>query len=240
MSGQSQIALEIEGLTAGYKGQVVLEHFDLVLQRGDRVALVGPNGCGKSTLLRALTGVIPCKSGHIRFRGMYLEHLPTEDVIRCGIGYLKDRGNVFAGLTVNDNLRLACLDGDREYGRRRDVVLGLMPMLVKLTSVRAGLLSGGQRQGLALAMVLMRDVELLLLDEPVCGLSPGAAEVLLTALHALCDAQNVTYILVEHRLRAVAQWANRAILMTKGRIAEDTRDTSILTDRARLERHYLL
>jgi ABC-type branched-subunit amino acid transport system ATPase component len=113
-------------------------------------------------------------------------------------------------------------------------------MLVKLSSVRAGLLSGGQRQGLALAMVLMRDIELLLLDEPVCGLSPDAAEVLLTALHGLCAAQNVTYILVEHRLRAVAQWVNRAILMTKGRIVEDTRDTSILTDRARLERYYLL
>jgi branched-chain amino acid transport system ATP-binding protein len=240
MSGRTQKALEIVGLTAGYRRQLVLEHFDLALDSGDRVALVGPNGCGKSTLLRALTGVIPCQSGRIRFRGLSLEHMPTERVIRSGIGYLKDRRNVFTGLTVNDNLRLACLGGDREYRRRRDVVLRLMPMLAELNSVRAGLLSGGQRQGLALAMVLMRRVELLLLDEPVAGLSPDAANVVLLALHALCEAEGFTYVVVEHRLRAVAPWVNRVILMTKGRIVEDTRDTSILTDRARLERYYLL
>jgi branched-chain amino acid transport system ATP-binding protein len=240
MSEMTQRALEIEGLKAGYRKQLILENFDLALDSGDRVALIGPNGCGKSTLLRALTGVIPCESGLVRFRGISLEHMPTEDVIRSGIGYLKDRRNVFPGLKVDDNLRLACPGDDQEYGRRRDVVLGLMPLLVELTSVRAGLLSGGQRQALALAMVFMRRVELLLLDEPVSGLSPETAKVLLTALHALCDAEGLTYLLVEHRLKAVAPWVNRVILMTKGRIVEDTRDTSILTDRVRLERHYLL
>jgi ABC-type branched-subunit amino acid transport system ATPase component len=239
MAGREPL-LEISGLAAGYRGQAVLENFDLQVFRGDRVALVGPNGCGKSTLLRTVTGVIRREQGTIRLKTSSLEGLSTEAVIKSGVGYLKQTRNIFPGLTVEDNLRLAHLDGREGSLSRRADILARFPMLEGLSERRAGLLSGGQRQALALAMVLMRRVDLLLIDEPVAGLSPDNAAALLAALDALQRAESFSFLIVEHRLRAIAPWVNRVLVMTKGRIVEDTRDTSVLTDRTRLERHYLL
>lgn len=215
-----------------------MENLDLHLFRGDRVALVGPNGCGKSTLLRAVTGVIRRDTGTIRLKTKSLEKLSTEAVVKSGIGYLKQTRNIFPGLTVEDNLLLA--NGRDGWSFRRADVMARFPMLEGMSRRRAGLLSGGQRQALALAMVLMRRVDLLLLDEPVAGLSPDNAVALLAALDALQCTENFSFLIVEHRLRAIAPWVNRALIMTKGRIVEDTHDTSVLTDRTRLERHYLL
>ena len=239
IAGQAPL-LEISGLAAGYRGQVVLENFDLHVFQGDRVALVGPNGCGKSTLLRAVTGVIRRDHGTIRLKTNSLDGLSTEAIIKSGIGYLKQTWNIFPGLTVEDNLRLAHLDGRDGSVSRRAEILGRFPMLEGLSERRAGLLSGGQRQALALAMVLMRRVDLLLVDEPVAGLSPDNAAALLASLDALQRRENFSFLIVEHRLRAIAPWVNRVLVMTRGQIVEDTRDTSVLTNRTRLERHYLL
>ncbi|MDI9630023.1 MAG: High-affinity branched-chain amino acid transport ATP-binding protein LivF [Synergistetes bacterium ADurb.BinA166] len=232
--------LRIAELTAGYRGKTVIENLDLVLDQEDMVALIGPNGCGKSTLLRAVTGVIPKASGEVKLRGRPLQHLPTHEVIRSGVGYLKQTRNIFPGLTVEQNLLLAHPDGRASSASRLRRLLSLFPLLADLQLKRAGLLSGGERQALALAMVLMRKAEVLLLDEPVSGLSPDNAEALLSGLDQLRREDGFSFLLVEHRLRVVAPWVNRILIMVRGRIVEDTRDVSILTDRQRLERHYQL
>lgn len=232
--------LEIAGLAAGYRGQTVIETLDFRLLRGDRAVLVGPNGCGKSTLLRAVTGVIPMSSGEVSLCGRPLKGLPTHEIIRQGLGYLKQTGNTFPGLTVEQNLLLAHPEGKGPSSARRDRLLAEFPLLRDLASRRAGLLSGGERQSLALAMVLMRSVDVLLLDEPISGLSPDNAEALLLALDGLQRTEKFAFLLVEHRLRTVAPWVNRVLVMTRGQIVEDTRDISILTDRERLEQYYSL
>ena len=232
--------LEVTGLTAGYRGQRVIERLDLSLAQGDKAVLIGPNGCGKSTLLRAVTGVISKDSGRISLCGALLDSFPTHEIIRRGVGYLKQTGNSFPGLTVEQNLLLAHPNGKAATSARRDHILAAFPLLGHLASRRAGLLSGGERQALALAMVLMRSVHVLLLDEPVSGLSPDNAEALLRALDGLQRAEDFAFLMVEHRLRAVAPWVNRVLIMTRGQLVEDTRDVSILTDRERLERYYHL
>lgn len=229
---------KVANLSAGYRGKSVIEGLNLALEQDDMAVLIGPNGCGKSTLLRAVTGVIPKTTGKVALRSTPLQHLPTHEVIRSGVGYLKQTRNIFPGLTVEQNLLLAYADGPASSASRLHRLLSLFPLLAELHQKRAGLLSGGERQALALAMVLMRRVKVLLLDEPVSGLSPDNAEVLLSGLDQLRRDDDFAFLLVEHRLRLVAPWVNRVLIMVRGRIVEDTRDISILTDRQRLERHY--
>jgi ABC-type branched-subunit amino acid transport system ATPase component len=231
--------LDINDLSAGYGGRPVLTELSLVIQEFERVALIGPNGCGKSTLLRTVTAEVPESSGKIRFRGEDITDLETNEIICKGIGYLRQVRNIFPGLTVDENLDLAAMDGE-DAERRRDIVVEAFPMLECRRRIRAGLLSGGERQALAVAMVLLRPIRLLLLDEPVAGLSQKNAAQLLDCVSALQQKDGFAIVLIEHRLKLIHSHVSRVIIMVRGRIAEDTTDTAILEDRTRLEKHYLL
>ena len=227
--------LTAKDLHAGYGLQPVLSGITITVERGERVLLVGPNGSGKSTLLKALTGLIPLFGGQIALNGKPITQLPTDRRIRSGIGYLMQTRNIFVSLTVDENLRLV----DQHSGRnRRDWILTIFPFLGERIRQRAGLLSGGERQGLALAMVLMGRIDVLLMDEPTAGLAPIAAASILEGVDRAQGEENFCLLIVEHNIRAVAPWVSRAVIMNRGRIvAEEAKPTRLLTP-GKLEGYY--
>jgi ABC-type branched-subunit amino acid transport system ATPase component len=232
--------LKIEGLSAGYGGRPVLEAISLTVSTGERLALIGPNGCGKSTLLRTITAEVPESAGVVRFRNEDITDLETDQIVNRGIAYLRQTRNVFPGLTVDENIGLASSGFGQQGVRDYQQLLNSFPILRERGSVRAGLLSGGERQALATAMALMRPVSLLILDEPVAGLSQKSAEEMLDGITSLQRTEGFAVVVVEHRLRLIRPHVDRVVVMVKGTIREDTRDTSLLESRERLEKHYSL
>ena len=187
-----------------------------------------------------MTAEVPESSGRVWFRGEDITDLETDAVVCRGIGYLRQTRNTFPGLTVEENLNLATTDGDAKSRSNRSAVVNAFPMLEGRQNVRAGLLSGGERQALAIAMVLLRPVHLLLLDEPVAGLSHKNAAELLKCISVLQRTEGFSVVLVEHRLRMIQPHVTRVMIMVRGEMSEDTADTGILVDQGRLEKHYLL
>jgi ABC-type branched-subunit amino acid transport system ATPase component len=190
--------------------------------------------------MRAVTAEIPKSSGTVFFDGEDITRLETDAIIRLGIGYLRQDHNIFPGLSIQENLDLAASGSDTETRRQRSSILKVFPALQEKQGVRAGLLSGGERQALALAMVLVRPIRLLLLDEPVAGLSQKNAAQLLEGVSELQRKVGFAILMAEHRLKLIRPHVSRVIVMVRGGITEDTTETAILEDRERLERHYLL
>lgn len=206
--------LKIERLSCGYGDRPVLSEVSLEVQSGESVLIAGPNGCGKSTLLKAIAGFLPLTGGEIVFDGKALAQLKTEERVRFGIGYLRQTDNVFPGATVDENLMLAGLTLPKAvYEKSRKEMLEIFDFLVPKLSTRAGALSGGQRQALALAMVFLRPQKLYLLDEPTAGLSPKAAKEIIEKVRALAAKSSAPAILiVEHRLELMG-WVNKRHLL---------------------------
>jgi len=230
--------ISASSLSAGYKERPVLHDISFSINKGEKVVLIGPNGCGKTTLLKVITGTIRSQSGDVIFQGEKLLHTATHIRILRGIGYLMQTNNIFPSLTVEENLHLSFWYGNGKFAERREWILHIFPMLKDYLKRRAGLLSGGERQALAIGMVLMRPVELLLLDEPTAGLSPKAAATILEALHTAQQESTFTSIMVEHNLRIVQPWSSRVLVMNQGRIVEDSHDPDILLDAQKLQRFY--
>ncbi len=235
----SEGLLSVDNLSAGYGGRPVLESLSLAIPSGQRLGLIGPNGCGKSTLLRTLTAEVPESSGTILFQEEDITDLETDVIVGRGIGYLRQTHNVFSGLTVAENLEIAAEDGRQRAVRDVGAVLEAFPVLKGRDAVRAGLMSGGERQALAVAMVLMHQVSLLLLDEPLAGLSQRSAMDLLRGIDKLQREEGFAVVLVEHRLKLIFPYVDRVLVMVGGAVSEDTDDTSLLENRERLEKHFL-
>lgn len=206
--------LKIEKLSCGYGERPVLSDVSLCVGAGESVLVAGPNGCGKSTLLKAIAGILPIAGGEISFEGQSLGALSTEERVRSGIGYLRQSDNVFPGATVEENLMLAGLTLPKAvYEKAREEMLELFDFLKGKLKARAGALSGGQRQALALAMVFMRPQKLYLLDEPTAGLSPKAAEEIIGKVRAFARRDRAPAILiVEHRLELMG-WVSKKHLL---------------------------
>ena len=194
--------LQISHLSCGYGDRPVLNDVNLTVKEGETVLIAGPNGCGKSTLLKAIIGMLPLTGGDIRFQGRSITSLSAEQRVISGIGYLRQTDNIFPSQTVDENLALAGLTLSRDvYAASRAEMLDLFDFLKPKLNVRAGSLSGGQRQALALAMVFLRPQKLYLLDEPTAGLSPKAAEEIFYCINEFADPMVAhTIIIVEHRI----------------------------------------
>ena len=231
--------LRFENLEAGYDGRVVLRAISGDVPAGARVAVIGPNGCGKSTLVRALMGVVPTW-GRVSLSGQDISRLSTIQRSRAGIGCMRQGLVVFPSLTGRENLEMAHTGRPSLFPRRVEEIMTEMPLLRDSLERRAGLLSGGARQALGLAMVLMNRPRLLLLDEPLAGLAARAADEILLALRCFHGAWGLTWLMVEHRLPLLRNEATSVWIMRDGAIVHRTDDVAVLDDPAALATHYQL
>ena len=231
--------LKIDHLSCGYGERPVLNDVSLTVREGDAVLIAGPNGCGKSTLLKATVGALPLTAGDIALGGESLMGKSVEERVRLGLGYLRQTDNIFPGQTVEENLQLAGMSLPKTvYAAARDEMLALFDFLVPKLGQRAGSLSGGQRQALALAMVFMRPQRLYLLDEPSAGLSPKSAQDIIERVRRFAkeDAKRAI-VMVEHRLDLLS-WIDRAVFLSQGRIKAETSDSRQFLDPNWLSQNY--
>ncbi len=207
----------------------VLQGVSFDVAEGGVTALLGRNGAGKTTTLRAVMGLTG-RRGAIEFAGEDVAALPTYRVVRRGLGYVPEDRDVFAGLTVDENLRLA----ERNGGARYDLVYGLFPELRERGRQRAGTLSGGQQQMVAIARALLNDNRLLLVDEPTKGLAPMLVADVARALEAA--KEHTTVLLVEQNLGVVRRLAEQVVVLDQGRVAHAGPAQELLDDRERVHR----
>ena len=210
--------LKVQTLHAAYGLSEALFGISLEAERGEAVTLLGRNGAGKSTTLRCIMGLLRPTSGHIFFKGQAIRGLPSHLVCRLGIGYVPEDRRIFGELTVLENLEV----GRRANGRGGaaftvERVFELFPALRALGNQKAGTLSGGEQQMLAIGRTLMGNPELLLLDEPSEGLAPAVVSTLQQQLRAL-KAQGQTLLIGAQNVKFVAPLADRAYVLEKGQI----------------------
>ena len=230
--------LSIENVRSAYGRIEVLHGVTLHVDAGEIVTLIGANGAGKTTLMHAISGVQPITDGVIRFEGEPIEKQPAHARVAFGISQVPEGRQVFAPLSVIDNLKLGAWcrrDADLQPSLAR--VCALFPMLDAILETPAGALSGGQQQMLAIGRALMAKPRLLLLDEPSMGLAPNLVDQLLTAIRALRD-DNLTILLVEQNARAALAIADRAYVLETGRVTLSGPAAEIQADR-RVREAYL-
>ncbi|HTW98456.1 MAG TPA: ABC transporter ATP-binding protein [Acidimicrobiales bacterium] len=240
MTADDEPVLVVEDLVAGYGEANVIDGVSLRVGRGRLVAIVGPNGAGKSTFLRALVGLLPPRSGRVLLQGAGtttdLTHLPTHRRAALGMGFVPQLENIFPSMTVRENLELGL--GMTRRGREQVTkLLELFPLLARRAGARAGTLSGGQRQTVALARALVRSPSLLLLDEPSAGLAPAAVEELFSQL-ARVSASGTTLLLVEQNARRALAAADWGYVLDMGQNRYEGPGMDLLSD-ARITELYL-
>jgi branched-chain amino acid transport system ATP-binding protein len=231
-----EVLLSTQALRAGYGGKPVLQGLEIEVREGEIVAVIGRNGVGKSTLMKSLIGLVPAMSGSIVYCGEAVEDLPAHKRARLGMGYVPQGRDVFPRLTVAENIAVgAAIKGDiPEEGRRR--IAEAFPILAERWSQRAGTMSGGQQQQLAIGRVLIADPNLILLDEPSEGIQPNIVQDIARNMVELNRKTGVTIILVEQNLDMIRAMAQRCYVMDKGRIVASL-DRTELDNEAEMRRH---
>lgn len=210
-------ALSIEALEAGYEpGLPIVRGASLAVQPGEIVAILGPNGAGKSTLVKAVAGLVPVSAGRVLLHGHDITRVPAHRLVFEGLAFVPQTDNIFANLSIAENLELAAalLRADRR--ERVEPVYAMFPDLARQRTLRAGRLSGGQRQMLAVARALIARPRVLVLDEPSAGLSPKLVGEVLAQLRSVRDS-GVTVLLVEQNVKAALAVADRAAVLVEGR-----------------------
>lgn len=225
----NNLILTAEKIEAGYGKKKVLFGISFSVKEGEILTLIGPNGSGKSTILKVISGIISPYEGAIKFFGKDITKLPTDERINMGIGYFLQGGEVFRNLTVAENLRMGGLGLDKKtFNHNLEEIMTLFPILAKYQNLRAGLLSGGERQALALGIVLMRRPKLLLLDEPSAGLSPLLVKESIKKIKEINNKLGITILLVEQNVKEALKIATRVYLLKSGRIVGEETPENVL------------
>jgi len=216
--------LDLAGITAGYGQFTALWDVSLSVASGEAVAVVGPNGAGKTTLMRVISGLVVPRDGALVFEGTSLAGTPAHEIVARGIAHVPEGRRIFPVLTVADNLKMgAFLPGARRaYRESLERVYTLFPVLAERQGQRAGSLSGGEQQMLALGRALMSRPKLILLDEPSMGLAPVMVLRLFDLIHRVRE-EGYTILVVEQNVRQVLKLVDRAYLLEVGRIKMEGR-----------------
>jgi ABC-type branched-subunit amino acid transport system ATPase component len=222
--------IECHDLVAGYFPEVnILNGCELRVGPGEFVGIIGPNGAGKSTLLKAMLGLVSIRGGHVLLRGDEITGQPPHKLVQRGVGFVPQTNNVFPSLTVKENLEMGCFLNPKSFGNRYEVVTGLFPRLAERADQRAGSLSGGERQMVAMGRALMLDPTLLLLDEPSAGLSPMLQDEVFLRCKLINDT-GVAILMVEQNARRALQVCNRAYVLDQGTNAYTGTGRELLAD----------
>ncbi|MBC7109968.1 MAG: ABC transporter ATP-binding protein [Archaeoglobi archaeon] len=213
--------LKVENLNSGYNDFHILFDVSANIRERSITTVLGPNGSGKSTFLKSLFGLARIFSGRIFLNGDEITGVPPHEKTKMGIAYLPQTDNVFSNLTVEENLRIAgySLEDESEFRDRFELSMNVFPQLKEFMRRKAGTLSGGERQILAMAMALIRKARILMLDEPTAQLSPKFAEMIFKKIIELRDEHNLTILLVEQNARRALEISEKAYVLVSGRVA---------------------
>ena len=229
--------LAIENIHAGYGRVHVLHDVTLSLASGEAIGVLGPNGAGKTTLLRTIAGLCTVYDGSVVFDGKPLDGMPVHARASLGLAHVPEGRRIWPSLTVEENLligawRLTPAERKREVSALLDSVIDLFPRLKERFRARAGVLSGGEQQMLAIGRALMSKPSVILVDEPSIGLAPIMVEAVMGALHRLRQQQNLAIMLVEQRTQDILDLCDRVYILNRGRLVDGGRRREELTREA--------
>ncbi len=222
--------LRADDLEAGYlPGVNILNGASLHCHEGELVGIIGPNGAGKSTLIKAIFGLVTVHKGSVRLKGEEITNERADKLVASGIGYVPQTNNVFPSLTVGENLEMGVYLAPKTFRERFDYVAGIFPRLAERKDQRAGSLSGGERQMVAMGRALMMEPSVLLLDEPSAGLSPNLQdEVFVQTKHI--NAAGVSIVMVEQNARRCLQICDRGYVLDQGKDAYTDTGERLMND----------
>ncbi|MDF5755964.1 ABC transporter ATP-binding protein [Spongiactinospora sp. TRM90649] len=222
--------LRCDELFAGYvPGVNILNGCDLYVGQGELIGIIGPNGAGKSTLLKAMFGLVEVRTGTVTLKGENITRLKAHALVARGVGYVPQTNNVFPSLTIEENLEMGAFQAPKKFKERFEFVAELFPALKERRKQRAGSLSGGERQMVAMARALMTEPSVLLLDEPSAGLSPKLQDQVFIRAQQINRA-GVTVIMVEQNARRCLQICDRGYVLDQGRNAYTATGRQLIND----------
>ncbi len=230
MMANDELLIHVDNIHAGYvPGVNILQGCSLELGADELVGIIGPNGAGKSTLLKALFGLISVGSGTVKYRGEEITGMTAHQLVSRGIGYVPQTENVFPSLTVSENLEMGVYLKPERFKGRLEFVADMFPRLAERLNQRAGSLSGGERQMLAMGRALMADPQVLLLDEPSAGLSPVLQDQVFIRTKQI-NAAGVAVVMVEQNAARCLQICDRGYVLDQGRNAYTDTGRNLLED----------
>ena len=226
----NKTVIECNGIAAGYvKGLNILQGIDMIINEKEIVSIIGPNGAGKSTLLKAIMGIINISGGRFFIDGVEKTNTPTHQIVKEGVGYVPQVENVFPSLTIEENLEIGSWSIDTSIKKSISKIFDDFPMLKERRKDKAGNLSGGQRQILALARALTTSPKILLLDEPSAGLSPVAIKEVFEIVKEI-NSKGVAILLVEQNAKRALNFSDRGYVLDQGRNAYQGKGQELLND----------
>ena len=226
----NKTVIECNGIAAGYvKGLNILQGVDLIVNEKEIVSIIGPNGAGKSTLLKAIMGIINISGGRFFINGVEKTNTPTHQIVSEGVGYVPQVENVFPSLTIEENLEIGSWSVKDSIKQSISKIFDDFPMLKERQKDKAGNLSGGQRQILALARALVTSPNILLLDEPSAGLSPVAIKEVFEIVKDI-NSRGVAILLVEQNATRALNFSDRGYVLDQGRNAYQGKGQELLND----------
>jgi branched-chain amino acid transport system ATP-binding protein len=209
--------LDVSNLNAGYGSFQALFDIDIKVNAGEAVAVIGPNGAGKTTLMRAISGLIPIKSGKINMEGTDVIKTPSHDIVKLGIAHVPEHRRLFPRMTVEDNLRMGAYSPQfrANYRKRLEFVYSLFPRMQERKNQYAGTMSGGEQQMCAIGRALMSDPKILLMDEPSAGLAPVIVQQVFELIKKIKN-EGLTVLIVEQNVKQVLKVVDRAYIIEAG------------------------